>query len=571
MYRELILTFNDSFAYIPLFATAVAGLAVFVLLFIVKKKNSARVSFITFLADALVMVTCIICGAQPIPEGTQTHGLVLLGCVLFIAMFIFIPYCIILCTLPSKAGDKLSPLALRSAATNAAPTTSEPEQKIAELSETDINLLNISRDFTVRAADAFSSEKGMNNLLDFINETIMSTIKADGGAILMVDDFDDIVAVKAFAGDFPPPYKLPSDMPHKPVRVSTNFKFASFPLRDNIFGEIATSGKAELITKPEVDDRIFQNGPEEFLECGSYLFIPMKVGDSVIGVAALARKHGNALFTEDDLKNATTLAEFAGASIKNVISVKDVVEHSELSKEADIACRIQETLHPAKLPVLAGMQFGIYWNPAEGVCGDYYDIIPSRKDRISFIMSDIAGKGTNSMVIMIMLRAMLRLVVNTKQSAGTILTWANRGISGESASTDHFASCALINYDPASHKVEFATGGSTPVLYYNAATGSVSKISVTSEPIGVEKTNEYKDYVQEVKSGDILITYSDGLVEMLNEQGKQYGNETLMNLIKTNHGSSGKDIANLVKADIKNFSGSAPQHDDQTLLVVKIQ
>lgn len=562
------MSFNDTFAYIPLLATAVAAFVILILLIVIRKKNSARVSFITFAVAVLVIVGCIICAAIPISSTTQ-YNLVLLGCFLFIGAFLLIPYCIILCTFESKTLDKL----VRGVNSKVAQATAPAalEQKITELTENDINLLNISRDFMVRAADAFSSEKGMNNLLDYINTTIVTTVKADGGAVLLVDDFEDVIAVKSFTGDFPPPYKLPSDMPHKPVRVATNFKFASFPLHDNIFGEIATSGKAELITKPEIDDRIFQNGPEEFLECGCYLVVPMKLQDTVIGVMALSRKHGNTLFTEDDLKTATTLSEFAAAAIKNVISVKDIVEHSEITKEADIACRIQETLHPAKLPILPGMQSGVFWNPAEGVCGDYYDIIPSRKDRISFVMSDITGKGTNSMVIMIMLRSMLRLVVNTKQTAGTILSWANRGIAGESFSTDHFASCALLNYDPTAQKMEFATGGVTPVLYYNAATENVATISQTSEPIGVEKTTEYKDYSQNVKPGDIFITYTDGLIEALNDKGEQYGKDALISLIKKNHSSSGKDIANLVKADIKNFSGSANQHDDQTLLVVKIQ
>lgn len=564
------MTFNDSFAYIPLFATAAAAFVILILLVIIKKRNTARVSFITFIADVLVLVASLICALKPTSTDPSQDSLILIATVLFISAFLFIPYCIVLSTFTPKKIEKLSLFASSKQA--AAPAVSaDTDQKLAELSEKDISLLDISRDFMVRAADAFASEKGMNDLLDFINNTIISNVKADGGAILLVDDFDDVIAVKSFAGDFPPPYKLPSDMPHKPVRVATNFKFASFPLHDNIFGEVATSGKGELITKPEMDDRIFQNGPEEFLECGSYLFIPMKLQDTVIGVMALSRKHGNTLFTDDDLKVGTTLSEFAAAAIKNVISVKDVVEHSEMTKEADIACRIQETLHPAKLPVISGIQTGVIWNPAEGVCGDYYDIIPSRKDRISFIMSDIAGKGTNSMVIMIMLRSMLRLVVNTKQTAGTILSWANRGIAGESFSTDHFASCALINYDPTTKKVEFSTGGVTPVLYYNAGSDSFNLISQTSEPIGVEKTTEYKDYSQQVNSGDILVTYSDGLIESLNDKGEQYGKDALIAVIKKNHTSSSKDIANLVKADIKNFSGSASQHDDQTLLVIKIQ
>ncbi|MFA6936955.1 MAG: SpoIIE family protein phosphatase [Treponema sp.] len=563
------MTLNDSFAYIPLFATAICAFVVLVLLIVIYKKKSARVSFVTFIIDALLIISCVVCALLPTPQNTSEKGLFLLSCVLFISAFLFIPYCIILCTFPSKKIQKLE--ASSSKKVNSEATDSTEQNEIKALSENDVSMLNISKDFMIHASDSFTSEKGMNNLLDYINQTILTTTKSDGSAILMVDDFDDIIAVKSFIGDFPPPYKLPSDMPHKPVRVSTNFKFSSFPLRENIFGEVASSGKPELITKPEQDDRIFQNGPEEFLECGSYIFAPMKVQDSVIGLIALSRKHGNALFTEEDLNNTITLSDFAAAAIKNVITVKDVVEHSELTKEADIACRIQETLHPAKLPVIQGIQIGVMWSPSEGVCGDYYDVIPSRKDRISFVMSDIAGKGTTSMVIMITLRAMLRLVVNTKQSAGTILTWANKGISSDSSSTDHFASCSLINYNSIDKKIEFSTGGTTPVIYYNSATDSISKLSQTSEPIGVEKSTEYKDFMQKVQSGDIIATYTDGLIETLNDKGEQYGKDNLWNIIKQNHNSSGKDIANLVKADIKKFSNVISQHDDQTLLVIKIQ
>lgn len=563
------MAFNDCFAYIPLFATAGACLIIFILLLIIKQRSTARVSFISFAADILVFAGSIFCAFQKIPDDAETTALFFISFCLFIAAFLILIYCAVLCTFSSKIIEKLSFNFQKGNQTEVV----QPEnvQKIAELSENDINLLNINRDFMVKAAEAFKSEDGITQLYNYINTSIVETIKADGGLLLMVDDFEDLMAVKSLTGDFPPPYKLPADLPHKPIRVSTNMKFATFPLRDNIFGEIATSGKAELITKPELDERIYQNGPEEFLECGSYLFIPIKAGDSVIGLLCLARKHGNTLFTEEDLTNASTLCDFAAASIKNVISVREIVEHSEITKEADIACRIQETLHPAKLPLLAGMQIGIYWNPEEGVCGDCYDIIPSRKDRISFMLCDVTGKGTTSMLIMIMIRAMLRLLVNTKQDSGTILTWANRGISGESSNTDHFASCALINYDPTAGKIEYAAGGTTPILLYEAATDSVKFINGSDGPIGVDKTFEYKNQVMDVHSGDIIVTYTDGLIETLNERGEQYGKDAVVNLIKINHGKSGKDIANLIKADVKKFCGSAAQHDDQTMLVVKVQ
>ncbi|MCQ2247801.1 MAG: SpoIIE family protein phosphatase [Treponema sp.] len=559
---------EDKFAYIPLFAVFAIAVLVFILFLAVKKKKTARVSFITFLSTAIIGAGSFVSAIKVLTN--DENALVFFALAACIAAVIIIPYAVILCTFEPKEIRKLVPHKANEAARSQASIMAQQEEKKSfEASEDDSKALEISYDFSAKATEAFSSKEGMTSLLDYINKKIRDEVKADGGAILIVDDFEDVITVKSFDGDFPPPYKLPSDMPHKPIRIATNFKFASFPLRENIFGEIATSGKPELITKPQDDARIFQNGPEEFLEIGSYIMVPMKVQDSVIGVIALSRSKKSALFTEEELKIATLLTDFAATSIKNVMTVTDIIEHNNLIKEAEIATKIQDMLHPQKLPVLSGLSLGTIWSPEEGVCGDYYDVIVSRKDRISFVMSDVAGKGINSVVVMSMLRAMIRLVVNTKKTAGTILEWVNHGISAESFSTDHFASCALINYDPVKQVAEIATGGVTPVYYYSSETGKITKISTDSEPIGVAKDSEYKDILQNIKTGDIIVTYSDGLVESLNENGQHYQAETILKIVTGNAKSSGKDIANLVKADFKKFIGSSRLHDDQSLLVIK--
>lgn len=565
------LILDDKFAYIPLFAVSVICAFLFVLFLLIRKKKTARVSFIALLSDLILGAGSLIAAVKEITG--EENSFVYFAVAASIAALILIPYCIILYTFEPKKIEKLVPhyvnVAEEKSYAQALQQTSLQQQKPIQPDENESKALEISYSFAEKASEAFSEKNGMNALLDYVNKTIREEINADGGAILMIDDFEDVITVRSFDGDFPPPYKLPSDMPHKPIRIATNFKFASFPLRENIFGEIATAGKPELITKPENDARIYQNGPEEFLECGSYIMIPIKIQDSVIGVAAFARTKQNPVFTEENLKTASMITDFAATSIKSVVSVKDIIEHNDLIKEAEIASKIQEMLHPAKLPALPGIQLGTIWNPEEGVCGDYYDVIVSRRDRVSFVMSDVAGKGINSVIVMSMLHAMIRLVVNTKKTAGTILEWVNHGIAAESFSTDHFASCALINYDPIKKVAEIATGGTTPVFYYSKEKNEIKQISTPSEPIGVDKESQYKDILQDIKTGDILITYTDGLVEALNEQGTQYPKESLLKIVSSNANSTGKDIANLVKSDIKKFIGNSSLHDDQSLLVIK--
>lgn len=564
---------NNNVAYIPMAATAIVAALVFLMLIIIKKRKTARVSFILFLSDLVILAGSLYSAYKSTIIGVRDAHFIF-ACTVLAAAFLLVPYALMLSTFEPKKFDKLVPAFVNKKALKAQQAKEEEElaveeKKKAELSENDETILSISRDFMDKASASLTDENGMNTLLDYINTTVRQETKSDGAAILMIDDFEDVIAVKSFEGDFPPPYKLPNDMPHKPIRVATNFKFASFPLRDNLFGEIATNGKAELITKPELDHRIFQNGPEDFLECGSYIVAPMKVEDIVIGLVALSRNHASPKFSEADFKKASKLSDFAATAVKTVISVKEIIEQNGITKEAALATSIQSTLKPAKLPVIPGIQIGTVFEQNEGVCGDYYDVIPSRKDRISFVLGDIAGKGTNSVIVMTMIRAMTRLVVNTKQTAGTILTWVNKGIASESFSTDHFGSCALINYDPLTKKAEYSTCGTTPIYYFDSSDKSFTCISHNSEPIGVEKTSEYKEYVQEIKKGDILVSFSDGIVEALNEQGQQYSVENIKKIVTGKCNSSGKEIANLVKSDLQNFCGSTAQHDDQTLLVIK--
>lgn len=476
-------------------------------------------------------------------------------------------------------------LMLAAAVTNRVTRPREPKEKkvvqVQEVVETtgtenlepvsgSVSLLEAGKNFTLIASEALAKEADLVPLLDSINASLIFETHAHGGAILLVDGFEDVLAVKSLAGDFPPPYRLPEDLPHKVIRVETNFRFSQFPLTETIFGAVACSGRGELITDPLSDIRIIQNGPEDFLKCGSYIFIPLKIKETVIGVVALARRYGEVAFTQREYDIASILADYASSAIKIVYSYQEVMEHAELTKEGDIACKLQATLPPKLLPTIPGLSLGSFQCIADGICGDYYDIIPARKDRISFVLADVAGKGMTSLMVMVMLRAMLRLTVNTTQSAATILSWANRGIASETT-IDHFASVALINYDGEQKKIQIATAGATPVLLYHAATGEMEKISQMSDPVGVEKKTEYQDKDFAVETDDIIITYTDGVIEAPNSRGLQYSKERLLEVIVNNKHLSGKEIAEHVKTDILKFTGVDNQHDDQTLLIIKVQ
>ena len=211
-------------------------------------------------------------------------------------------------------------------------------------------LVEIGQEFISHVSGSLTQEVNLTRLLDFINETMIKHTASDGGVVFLADDFEDIITSKAFSGKFPPPYKLPQDIPHKSVRVETNFRYAQFKLGETIFGEVAATGKPVLIERGEEDARIFANGPEDFLKPGSYIVVPLMIRDRVVGISGIARLPENKPFGSEEFRIAKTLASYAGASINNVYSVQEILERADLEREAGIASQIQKTLHPKRLP-----------------------------------------------------------------------------------------------------------------------------------------------------------------------------------------------------------------------------
>ena len=552
----------DSFVNLPIIIAIVMGFVLIALFIITKIRNTAKVSFIFY---ALI--------------GVFTAGLVYtyfsehifyLAVAAIISELLACVYALVLAVSdPEKRQEKKEEKEAK--VKSVSELGSANADLIAAYKEQFKKQLDVSKDFTVKAAGFFNEENTMTAFLEYLNKLMAEQTNADGSAVLTLDEFENVLSVKVASGSFPPPYKLPDDLPHKPIRIDTNFKFAQFPMEGNIFGSVLAEKQPVNIKNPAKDNRIVKNGPEDFLRPGPYAFIPVCNEGLPSILVCLAKKPNSTPFTESEFEKAINIADAAGTALYPVSSFISYAEHTELTKEGDIATKFQKSMLPEKLPVVNKISIGKYSIPAENVCSDYYDIIPSRKDRIMFVMADAAGKGMNSLVIMIMIRAMLRLVANTNQSMSTLLEWANKAICSEGNGMDHFASVALINYNSVENTAQIATCGINPVIFYSAKDNTIKKISLETEPIGVEKDTIYKNIDISVSSGDILLTCTDGLLECLNEDGVQYSLDSLYGVIKLNAKLDGKGIANKIKEHIKRFCGNAQQYDDQSLLVVKIQ
>jgi len=388
------------------------------------------------------------------------------------------------------------------------------------------SLYNLSFRVGTVLKGSFSTE----DVIASMNAVIVEETGADGGSIYLVDEFDDVIIAKALAGTFPPPFLLPESLPRKQNRIESFMRHAQFRLGETVLGEVAKTGKNIYAPDVAVDGRFPSNGDEDFLRLSSFMAVPLMVEDKIIGVSAVSRNRPGSPFGEADFDRLKLLANFGTLAVSNFFSFLEATERNSIEQTAGIAAEIQRTIIPKKLPQFQSLAIGAYSSPAHGISGDYYDLIRTRSDRIIGVIGDVAGKGVSAALIMVMIRSILHLITNTNRDMATVLDWVNKGIAGK-IDIDHYATLGLLSINIVTGEMEYASASHQPLLIYRRASDMVETIDIKSVPIGVERTTTYQRKTLRLQDGDIAVLYTDGIVEVLNEQGKQFGRKNLSQLI----------------------------------------
>jgi len=205
------------------------------------------------------------------------------------------------------------------------------------------------------------------------------------------------------------------------------------------------------------------------------------------------------------------------------------------------------------------------------VSGDYYDIIGIRKGQILLAVCDVAGKGIPASLVMVMIRTIIHLVAHQPgMHVSRILDIVNWGIAGK-VSLDRFATIALLTYDFAQHRLEYSNAAHHPLLIYRAETKTFETLDTDGIPIGLEKKTKYAQINTTLFKDDIVVLYTDGIIEAMNEKGQQYSYESLQQVIEANAELPMEKLKKVIIDDMNRFVGKARQHDDQTFLLMKVE
>jgi len=357
------------------------------------------------------------------------------------------------------------------------------------------------------------------------------------------------------------------------TRVVTRLEISEIrkPLDQGITGEVARSRTLANIPDASSDPR--WDGSVDRTTgytTRSILAVPVisPHDDSLLGVLQLLNKNDGP-FTDDDQQLAAAFVQHVAAALDRANLVEKLRQREQTQASLAVAREIQRGFMPSELPEVPGYELAVWWLPNEAVGGDYCDVLHLRDGRLALVIADVSGHGLGPSLIMASVRAALRALILERTAPGELLEQLGDALAGDFRD-GRFITMVLAAVDPRSHQVQFANAGHAPALWYSPAGDRFTPLEASGLPLGVVDNTNYPALPsQTIEPGDILFLCTDGIVEAMDEQDRQFGLDQLQGLIRQHaRGDLDTLVQTVARCVDAHFVGESPP-DDLTILALR--
>jgi len=314
-----------------------------------------------------------------------------------------------------------------------------------------------------------------------------------------------------------------------------------------------------------------QHGPKFYLD----LWGTITAGEVWHGEMVNRRKDGT-LYPEE--QTITPVTDEMGC-IKYFICIKQditgrklaeqaLLENNSILKELEIAKQIQLSLLPPSPPPLPGIDCAGRCVSATHIGGDYYDIFLNG-DEVALVMADVSGHSVGAALIMVETRSVLRAQLQTLHGPAEILAALNDLLHDDLSRAELFITMSYLSYDTRTSRLRYTNAGHPPPVLYRVSGETFLELDAEGLIIGVKKDVDFEERSLRVESGDLLLLYTDGIIEAEGPGGELFGTRRLQTILAREHRKSASEIISAVLAAVRAFSGANSFKDDISMLVLK--
>jgi len=428
-----------------------------------------------------------------------------------------------------------------------------------------------------KLGEKITSKIDLEETLRILTEYIVEATRAESGAIFVLNEAERALQARVVIGPFPPLHETHDYVLTKPKYLTEKIKKDRIQVGEGIIGLVAEEGVPLLITDAEADPRVPRH-TTLLSQVHSLILCPLRVRGQVLGVFVVVNKLGEAIFDSRDLALLQALADQAAVTT-DLVKLYDVLaEQQRLENELRIAHEFQRMLLPSSFPCIENLDFYAMSEAATVVGGDYFDFFEVDEDHLGLVIADVSGKGIPGALIMAMVRAVLRAEARDNLSPKDVLSRVNERVLHDTKE-NVFITMTYGILNIRNHVLRFVRAGHEPLLVREAAAewngqNGVSQVSPEGIALGLVNDEIFRN-TQEVevalRPGDVALLYTDGVIEAMDQASQEYGRERLIQMVAGCDGASARDLVARVVEDIHQFTLGIPQHDDITMLALRVR
>src|SRR5205809_6585731 len=430
-------------------------------------------------------------------------------------------------------------------------------------------------DFLHGLGEAFRETIRPQELHRLIVEGATRILDAHGGALYVTDRTGGKLTPAFISKGCPPLVDVPPNVLQQaaatPIVMESYLRLHSIASGEGFIGRVWQTGQSVSFSEFSQVPELAKLRDSAF-GAASVMAASLSYGKQELGVLAIANGPMGAPFSQGDFIVFKSIAEQSAFALYNAIIYSMANEKKRLDHDLEIARDIQRILLPAEAPAINGFQISGINVPARQVSGDYFDYIRVDDERLGVAIADVSGKGVPASLIMAICRSVLRAEAARNPSPADVLRKVNRQLYPD-IKEDMFISMAYLVLDHQNDGVTFARAGHDAPLWYQRQSETVTPVKSPGMVVGIDSGNGFDrltvDFAVPLERNDCLVLYTDGVTEALNTEGDEFGLDRMMESVRASANDGAQAIVKKIIRDVRDFTGSAPQNDDTTLIAIR--
>jgi phosphoserine phosphatase RsbU/P len=395
-----------------------------------------------------------------------------------------------------------------------------------------------------------SEARDLENVLQRTVKVVSEVMETKACSLRLIDPQRDELVIKAV-------YNLSDEYLGKgPIRLS----------QAQIDHQALAPKGYEYVRNVATDPRV--QYPQESQREGivSMLSAGMRYKGKAIGVLRVytAQEHTFSQFQIDLLK---AVAAQAAAAIENARLAQESFQAQALERQVQLAAQVQQRMIPSKPPTLEGLDLASVYVPCYELGGDFYDFIQFPYDNLGLVIADVSGKGVPASLTMAAVRAALRAQVDNVYYLNEAVRRINLMLCRD-GTPGEFVTLFYGVLDRRNRRFTYCNAGHPPGLVLRE--GKIVELGSNNLVLGVNPDEPYTQSLIDLRSGDTLLLYTDGLTDAANSQGERFGRQRIIDAFSAG-GASADAVVQGILGSLRRFTDLAKPIDDVTMIVAKVK